>query len=74
MCRPLKRVVSTVLSYSDMTHMLSSANDSCSSFNCMSSLNEGMLNSYTIHTIVFHTGRDPGRISVAIWIGRQSPG
>lgn len=57
--------------------MLSSANDSCSSFNCMSALNDGILNSYTFHTIAFHTGRDPGRhqrLSVAIWRGRQSPG
>lgn len=57
--------------------MVSSANDSCSSFNCMSSLNEEILNSYTIHTIAFHTGRDLGRqwrLSVAIWRGRQSPG
>lgn len=92
MCEPLKCVsvyvyssllrtkkwqASTVLSYSDMTHAMSTASDGCSSFNCTSALNDGILNSYTFHTIAFHTGRGLGRqrrLSVAIWRGSQSPG
>lgn len=67
---------SVALSYSDMTHAMSTASDGCGSFNCMSALNDGILNSYTFHTIAFRPGRGPGRqpgISVAIWRGRQSP-
>lgn len=55
---------------------MSTASDGCGSFNCMSALNDGILNSYTFHTIAFRPGRGPGRqpgISVAIWRGRQSP-
>lgn len=75
--RTKKWQASAVLSYSDMTHAMSTASDGCSSFNCMSALNDGILNSYTFHTIAFHTGRGLGRqprLSVAIWRGRQSPG
>lgn len=71
-----KRQASAVLGYSDMTHAMSTASDGCSSFNCMSALNDGILNSYTFHTTAFHTGRSLGRqprLSVAIWRGRQSP-
>lgn len=55
---------------------MSTASDGCGSFNCMSALNDGVLNSYTFHTIAFRPGKGPGRqpgISVAIWRGRQSP-
>lgn len=41
------------LSYSDKTLCLSVGNCRSSS-NCMSSLNDGALNSYTFHTIAFH--------------------
>lgn len=34
---------------------MSIASDGCSSFNCMSALNDGTLNSYTFHTIAFFT-------------------
>lgn len=71
-----KLQASAVLGYSDMTHPMSTTSDGCSSFNCMSALNDGILNSYTFHTTAFHSGRSLGRqprLSVAIWRGRQNP-
>lgn len=68
---------SALLNYSDMIHAMSTTSDGCSSFNCMSALNDGILNSYTFHSIAFHTNRGVGgqlRLSVTIWRGKQSPG
>lgn len=53
------------LSYSDMTHTMSTASDGCSSFNCMSALNDGILNSYTLHTIAFSQWQRPGEAAEA---------
>lgn len=64
------------LSYSDMTHATLSVIDGCSSFNCMSALNDGIVNSYTFHTIAFTVSEAWGgrpRLSVAIRRGSQSP-
>lgn len=58
---PLRTKKRRPLSYSDMTHAMSATSDDCSSFNCMSPLNDGTLNSNTFHTIAFHTGRGLGR-------------
>lgn len=58
--RPLqnkkKQQASAVLSYSDMTHAMSTTSDGCSSFNCMSVLNDGIVNSYTFCPIAFQCG------------------
>lgn len=56
---------SASLSYSDMTHAMSTASDGCSSFNCMSALNDGILNSYTLHTIAFSQWQRPGEAAEA---------
>lgn len=56
---------SASLSYSDMTHTMSTASDGCSSFNCMSALNDGILNSYTLHTIAFSQWQRPGEAAEA---------
>lgn len=75
-CLSVPTPASAVLSYSDMTHAMSTASDCYSSVNCMSALNDGLFNSYTFHTIAFHSDRGlerPLRLSVAIWTGRQSP-
>lgn len=70
-----KRQASAVLSYSDMTHAMSTTSDGCSSFNCMSVLNDGIVNSYTFCPIAFQ--RREGlerllRLAVAIWRGGRS--
>ncbi len=61
------------LSYSDKTLCLSVGNCRSSS-NCMSSLNDGALNSYTFHTIVStntglgrETERECERANMSIW-------
>lgn len=70
-----KRQTSAALSYSDMTQAMSTTSDGCSSFNCMSELNDGIVNSYTFCPIAFQCGEGLERrlrLAVAIW-GGASP-
>lgn len=73
--KPGRRPPSAALSYSDMTQAMSTTSDGCSSFNCMSVLNDGIVNSYTFDPIGFQCGegleRLP-RLAVAIWRGGRS--
>lgn len=76
LCRAEKRQASAALSYSDTAQAASTTSDGCSSFNCMSVLNDGIVNSYTFCPIAFQ--RDEGlerlpRLAVAIWREEAEP-